>query len=236
MRLRKLLIAGSAVAAAAAFALVPVAQASTPGGNVGSVRVGANTTGDHAITGTLKSGTSVTMEVYGEPMKLGCTSGSIAGTAHAGTANPAFNFTTLSLICDSWVIDQTVRISVPANGCANWTWSSSALVHDGLTDYGPKGAKFQEVLGALNLPTGCNVTVVAGPCTVTVGGTTTSNFYERKSSTVATQGLNLKGSGLTVRSAGFLCLGAVSVGDPLTMNSVDFNIASTNGAVDFRDN
>jgi hypothetical protein len=237
MRLRKLLIAGSAVAAAAAFALVPAAQATTPGGDVDSIHVGLNTSGSYPITGVLKSGTSVTMEVFGTPTKLGCSSGSLAGTAHAGSPapNPAMNFTTLSLTCDSFIPDQTVTMNVPVNGCANWRWDANALVHDGLTDTGPKGGgKFEEVLGSINLPTGCNVTVVAGPCTVTVGGSTTSNFDENKGGGV--QNLNLKGAGLEVRSASFLCFGAVSGGDPLAMNSVNFNIASSNGAINLRDN
>jgi hypothetical protein len=50
------------------------------------------------------------------------------------------------------------------------------------------------------------------------------------------QNLNLKGSGLQVRSASFLCFGQVGVGDPITMNSVNFNIASASGPIDFRDN
>jgi hypothetical protein len=237
MRLRKILIAGSAIAAAAALALVPAAQATTPGGNVGSIRVGANTTGNHPVTGTLKSGISVTMNVYGSPTKFTCSSGTLAGVVHAGSPapSPAFTFTTLSLTCDSFIPDTIVTITLPGSGCANWTWSASALVHDGLSDLGPKGGKFQEVLGVFNLFTGCYVTMTAGPCTVTIGGSTTSNFYEAKSSTVATQGLNLKSSGLTVKSASFLCLGAVSAGSALTMNLVDFNINSVDGAIDFRD-
>jgi hypothetical protein len=237
MHVRKFLIAGSAIAAAAAFALVPTAQASTPGGDVDSIRVGSNITGSYPITGVLKAGMSVTVEVFGSPMKLGCSSGSFAGTVHAGSPapNPAFNFTSLSATCDSFIPDQTVTINVPVNGCANWSWDVNALVHDGLTDAGPKGGgKYEEVLGSFNLPTGCNVTVVAGPCTVTVGGSTTSNFDENKSGGV--QNLNLKGAGLMFRSASFLCFGQVSVGDPITMNSVNFNIASTNGQIDLRDN
>jgi hypothetical protein len=236
MQLRKILIAGSAIAAAAAFALVPAAQASTPGGNVGSIRVGTNTTGFHSISGAIKSGASVTMNVYGSPTKLSCWSGWLSGAARAGypAFNPVLTFTTLSLTCDSFIPDETVTLNVPANGCANWTWSTSALVHDGLVDSGPKGAKFQEVLGALNLTGTCVVTLVAGPCTVTIGGSTTSNFDENKGSGV--QNLNLKASGLTVLSASFLCLGAATVGSALTMNSVNYNIASNSGAIDFRDN
>jgi hypothetical protein len=239
MHLRKLLIAGSAMAAAAAFALVPVAQASTPGGNPGSVRVGANTTGTYNITGTLKSGTSVTMNIYGAPYKLGCTYGTITGTATAGSPvpNPVLRFTAMNLTCTPFIPGQTVTMSIPNTGCVTWQPSTAALVHDGLTDYGPKGAKFQEVLGALTVPTTCVVTVTVSPsCVITIAGATTSNFYEAKSSTDATQGLNLKGTGLTVRSASPLCLGAATVGSALTMNSVDFNIASPSGGIDIRDN
>jgi hypothetical protein len=239
MRLRKILIAGSAIAAAAALALIPAAQASTPGGNVGSIRVGTNTTGNHPVTLGLKSGTSVTMNVFGTPTKFTCSAGGATGTAHAGSPapNPAINFTGLSITCDSFIANQTVTITVPTNGCVNWTWSAAALVHDGLTDTGPKGGKFQEVLGALNLPTGCDATASAGPCTITIGGSTTANFDEDKNPGAGvTQNLNLKGNGLVVRSASFLCLGSVSVGSALTMNSVNYNVSSVNGAIDFRDN
>jgi hypothetical protein len=237
MRFRKLLIAGSAIAAVAAFAMVPVAQATTLGGDVDSIRVGANTSGSYPITGVLKSGTSVTMEVFGSPTKLGCSSGSIAGSAHAGSPapNPAMNFTTLTLTCDSFIPDQTLTFNVPVTGCANWRWSSLALVHDGLTDTGPKGGgKFQEVLGSLNVSSGCPMTMVTGPCNATIVGSTTSNFDENKGGGI--QNLNLKGNGLTFLTASFLCFGAIAVGDVLTMNSVNFNIASTNGAIDLRDN
>ena len=239
MRLRKILIAGSAIAAAAAFALVPAAQASTPGAAPAHVRVGANQTGTYNFTGTLKSGTSVTMNVYGSPTKLGCTAGNIAGTVTAGSPvpSPVIRFTAMNLTCTSFIPGQTVTMSIPNTGCVTWTPQATALVHDGLTDYGPKGAKFQEVLGALTVPTTCVVTVTVSPsCVITIAGVTTSNLYEAKSSTDATQGLNLKSNGLTVRSASPLCLGAATVGSALTMNSVDFNIASPSGAIDIRDN
>jgi hypothetical protein len=239
MHLRKLLIAGSAMAAAAAFVLVPVAQASTPGGNPGSVRVGANTTGTYPITGTLKSGASFTLNIYGSPTKAFCYAGTnFAGTATAGSPvpNPVLRFTALNLTCNGLTPGQAWFMSIPNTGCVTWNPSGSALVHDGLTDYGPKGAKFQEVLGALTIPTNCVMTVTAGSCTITIAGVTTSNFYEAKSATDATQGLNLKGAGLTVRTASPLCLGAATVGSALTMNSVDFNIASPSGAIDIRDN
>jgi hypothetical protein len=79
------------------------------------------------------------------------------------------------------------------------------------------------------------VTIVAGPCTITVGGSTTSNFDENKGGG-GVQNLNLKGSGLVVKSASFLCLGAYSVGSAITMNSVSINVGSVAGAIDFRDN
>jgi hypothetical protein len=238
MRLRKLLIAGSAIAAATAFALAPTAQASTPGGNPGSVRVGANTTGTFPITGTLQAGTSVTMNIYGSPTKTTCSSGTITGTATAGSPapSPVLRFTALNLTCVAFIPGQSVTMSIPNTGCVTWSPAAGALVHDGLTDYGPKGAKFQEVLGAFTVPTTCVVTVTAGPCVITVAGVTTSNFYEARSATDATQGLNLKGTGLTVRSASPLCLGRATVGSALTLNSVDFNIASPSGAIDIRDN
>jgi hypothetical protein len=239
MHVRHFLIAGSGFAVAAVFALIPAAQASTPGGNVGSIRVGGSAVGNFPVTGTLKSGTSVTMEVYGTPMKLGCYSGSFAGTANAGSPapNPAFNFTTLTLNCESF-IPGSVVISVPVNGCANWRWDAAALVHDGLLDHGPKGGgKFEEVLGSLNLPVGCDVTVSTTPCTITIGGSTTSNFDEDKQAgSGITQNLILKGTGLTVRSVNFFCFSAASVGDPITLNNVQFNIASVNGPIDIRDN
>jgi hypothetical protein len=237
MRLRKLLIAGSAVAAAAAFALVPAAQASTPGSAPTAVAVnGSTATATTGITGTLKSGTSVTMNVYGSPTKLGCTAGNIAGSVTAGATlpNPVLKFTAMNLTCTSFIPGQTVTMSIPNTGCVTWQPSAAALVHTGLSDYGPKGAKFQEVLGALTVPATCVVTVTAGSCVITVAGSTTSNFYEAKSSTNAQQGLNLKGAGLTVRSASPLCLGAATVGSALTMNSVDFNINSSAGAIDIR--
>ena len=237
MRLRKLLIAGSAVAAAAAFALVPVAQASTPGGNVGSVTV----TGGPGFSGALKAGTSVTMNVFGTPTKLTCSSGNIAGTATAGTPapNPVLRFTAMNLTCVSINPSQTLTMSIPNTGCATWSPQAGALVHDGLTDRGPKGNKFEEVLGALTLSaTGsplCVVTVTAGPCVITVAGTVTSNFDEWKNypATPVIQNLNLKGTGLTVRTVHPLCFGIASVGTPLTMNSVNFNI--TGATVDIRD-
>src|SRR6185369_5391064 len=88
MNLRKYLLAAAASVAAAGLALAPTAQATTPTGTVvNHVKVGANTTGNHAITGTLQAGSalpSMTMPLYGTPTTLYCHSASVTGTAHAG--------------------------------------------------------------------------------------------------------------------------------------------------------
>jgi hypothetical protein len=239
MRLRKFLIAGSALAAAAAFTLIPAAQASSPtGGNIGSVRVGANTTGNYAWSGVLKSGTSVTMDVFGSPTKLTCTDGDASGRVYAASPNPdpSISFSELNLTCDSFIPDEEVTMEVPNSGCAKFTGADNN-VHDGLTDTGPKTGKFSVVDGTFTLPAGCPVTVTAGLCVATIGGSTPAQFDEDKDPGLpVVQNFILKGSGLTVLGANFFCFGAINPTDTLTINQVELNFSSASGDVDYRDN
>ncbi len=237
MHLRKYLVAVGATVAAGALALAPASQATTPtGGPIASVAVGGSTaTADYSASLALKAGTSVTMKVFGSPRTLGCTSGSASGTVRAGSPapNPFMNFSNLTLACESFIPGSTVTISVPTNGCARLEMADSN-VNDGLVDTGPKDGKFSVVDGTFVLPAACPVTVVANTCTVTIGGSTPAQFDEAKSTDPVVQNLRLKGNGLTVKSRSAGCFGAVTVGDPLDLTNVNFNVTTSGGAVDFR--
>jgi hypothetical protein len=242
MRLRKFLIAGSALAAAAALTLIPAAQASSPtGGPIASVSVGGSTTtANYPATLTLKSGTSFNVNVFGSSTKLTCSSGGMTGTVHAGSPAPTtfMNFSSLMLNCDAFIPGQTVVWSVPANGCARLDMAFGNT-HDGTVDTGPKGGKFAVVDGTFTLPAGCVVTVTAGSaCTITIGGSTPAQFDEADKDPGAgvTQDLILKGIGLTILTQSFGCFGMYTVGGKLTLNSVKFNVVMNSGAgaVDFR--
>jgi hypothetical protein len=242
MYLRKFLIAGSALAAAATPVLIPAAQASNPtGGPVASISVGGSTvTANYPATLVLKSGTSITVDAYGTPTKLTCSAGNAAGTVHAGSPAPSpyLNFSAMSVTCVSWNPNVTLSINLPTNGCGVVSHDPSYTnAHDGTVDTGPKGGKFAVVDGNFGLSTFCPMTWTTAACTITVGGSTGAQFDENiKSSPPDTQSLIIKGSGLVVRSASFLCLGVIAVGDPVTFNNVVFNLVTNGGAgaVDFR--
>jgi hypothetical protein len=238
MHIRKLLIAGSALATAVALTMLPAAQANPAGGNIGSVWVGINTSGSWAATLGLKTGASITMDKFGVPTALNCPGGGGTGTANAGSPAPTpfMTFASLSLTCDAFDLlpAPSSTFSVPTNNCARLIMADDN-VHDGLSDTGPKGGKFSVVDGTFTLPANCSITATSGPCTVTIRGTTAAHFNEYKVSAV-TQSIRLTGSGLIVVAASFPCFGAVSVGTPVVLNNVEFPIGTSGGTVDFRDN
>ena len=260
MQLRKLLVAGAAVAAAGTLALVPAAQADTPTGDyVEYIGVGHSTEDiDYDAAFTLKAPASVTMPVAGVPTKLGCNAGTANAIVHAGavpgTPYAAMNFTSLNLNCDSFIPGQVVTMNVPGNGCARFNVlgnqtpvdpdvpnSTYHKVHDsfptGTVDSGPKDGKVSVVDGEFELPAGqtpeCKVTVTAGICTIKVGGSTEAQFDEYvKDDEPITQSFYLKGDGLTVTDVAPLCFGAVAVNSKLTINgAINFNVVVTNETV-----
>jgi hypothetical protein len=242
MHLRKFLLAGSMLTAAA-LALIPAAQATTPHGPIAKVAVGGSTsTANYAVTATLQPGASVTLDVYGTPTTLACTSGgSATGTVHAGNPapNPVMNFSSLTLACDSVVPGLYAVITVPANGCANIT-KSDAEVHTGYVDSGPitsPRGNYDDVELNFNLPAGCNATatIPGVGCTITFTGSTRALFDETKTASPHTQQIRLTGSGLWVHYAPLPCLGAVNAYDQVTFNNIAFDVTTTGGAIDFQD-
>jgi hypothetical protein len=116
---------------------------------------------------------SFTMEVFGLPMELTCSSGTATGTVHAGgpAASPYINFMNLNsmvLTCDSLYPGTSASLTLPANGCAT-IGMSDATVREGTADTGASG----NVAGSFNLPVGCVMTLrIGAACTTTIGGST----------------------------------------------------------------
>ena len=251
MQLRKLLVAGAAVAATGAMALGPAVQADDPtGDSIDFIGVGGSTADiDYDAAMTLKAPASVNMEVANVDTKLTCSGGNASAIVHAGayTTGPAMSFTSLNLNCDSFIPGQTVTMSVPSNGCAKFV-AADDNVHDsfpfGTVDTGPKDGKVSVVDGTFEVIAPCEVTVTASICTIKIGGSTPAQFDEAvKDDDPITQDFHLKGNGLTITDVSPLCFGAVQENDNLTINNVEFNTVVTEetesgdpatGPIDFR--
>ncbi|QWF24134.1 hypothetical protein KM427_10830 [Nocardioides sp. LMS-CY] len=214
MRLHRLLIATAAALAAGTLALAATAQALSPS----NVDVGGDSSSSsHVLNGVLNSA-SVTMQTVFGHMKLNCSSGTAGGTTNGGTVgNPVFEFTALNLNCDSWYPGTTVTTSV--TGC-NVTADLTGGVSGGIST---GTAHFSDSTGKA-----CVKVTYSSGCTFWIGGHVGVAF------TNSTQRLVLNGSGATIYNnpaAPSGCLGIVSTGHALTLNSVTFTLSSPDGAI-----
>ncbi|QWF24135.1 hypothetical protein KM427_10835 [Nocardioides sp. LMS-CY] len=218
MRFRKLLVATAAVVAAGAMALAPAAQAAPTSVDVG----GDSSNTSHVLNGVLKNA-SVNMQTVFGNIKLNCSSGSAAGTVNGGAiGNPVFEFTSLNLNCDSFIPGTTVSMQV--TGC-NVTADLTGGVSGGIST---GTAHFSDSTGKA-----CVKVTVSSGCTLYIGGHVGVTF-DNTVKAGGGQDFVLNGSGATVFSnpaAPSGCLGTVSTGNALTLNSVTFNLSSPDGAI-----
>ena len=233
MRLRNLLLATGAIVAAAALALAPAAQATTPGAAIARVSVGgsvANVT--HPINLTMKSA-QAKLNVYGIPLTINCTAGTAGGFVNGGTLgqpSPELVLNAMATTCPSIYPGTTVTTPVTCN--VNTDFSDN--VHTGLTDTGAVATnKFHRVAGTMSF-NNCVLISVSNGCTFTIAGFSTVYFDEvlKTVGGVNYQDLYLTGATLTVANANG-CAGAVTIGQSITVNAV-FNVQSPDGLIDFQ--
>lgn len=242
MRLRKLAVTVGAILATGALIIAPSAQATGLHGPVNHkhTNTGAEFT-TATVAGTLKAGTSVTMQTLFGNVTLGCSSGSLAGTA-AGN-NTSIDFSALNLACDSFIPGTTVAMSVVK--CTPSFTATDSEVHLGLgaTADGSAsgGTKYAPVTGVASLSSGttpCIRVSVSSGCTVHIVGSVNAWYDENKGGSLPnpTQELGISGSGLTLAGGAWApsgCLGIVSAGNAITLNNVRFNTTTNIGAIDF---
>lgn len=200
MSFRNMLTMTGASLGAGALALAPTAA------NAAAIST-LNVASTNA-SGSLVSPAIVEMPVYASRTTLFCSSGSVTGTWNTHGALQA-TFSGLSLTgCTSILGLPGTVVTLSLNSGMVWTPDPTNNVNVGKTDSTVTGT----ISGAANA---VKVSVTGG-CSATLGGTATAVFDE------VNQTLSLTGNGFTVSSVSGLCLGAVSSGNQLTMQSVTF--------------
>lgn len=214
MRLRKLLLATSAIVAAGGMAIAPSAMASP-----NTVTVGANTTGDHTINLTMRSA-SVVIKIYGVTTYITCSAGSALGVAHAGTGLDHWaTITSISMACSSIFPGTTVTMS-----------ATCGIDLDAASGY-TSGVADSAVIGKARFTNGtdCVSVSISSGCTFTIGSYSTISFNENATTIggVNYQYLTLSGATPTVHNVTG-CVGSVVNNLTFTANAV-FGIQSPNG-------
>jgi hypothetical protein len=211
MRLRKLLLAASAIAVAGVMAIAPSAMAANT-----HVDVAGQPNGTYPISLGFTSA-SVTIAVYGFPTTITCTGGSASGTVtdNVGLATAANSATisSLSLTCPSIFPGTTVTMSATCN--------IPFVANSGFT----AGASDTAVVGQTNFTTAgtdCVGVSISNGCTFTVGGSPVATFNE------SAQSLTLSGNAPTIHNVSG-CLGAVSNNQTFTLNAA-FSVSGS-GAI-----
>ena len=219
MRLRKLLLATSAIVAAGAMAIAPAAMAGPT--------VGSSTTGDHTINLTMKSA-SVSIKVYGITTNITCTAGSGSGVAHAGSGLTYWaTINSLSLTCPSIFPGTTVTMAATCAIDVDFTCAVTAGVDTAI-------ASTAYFTNHATPPVDCVGVSISNGCTFTVGNVTTTSFDETTvtKAGVNYQALTLSGNGPTIHAVNG-CLGAVSNNQTFTLNAV-FNVQSPDGLINIQ--
>ncbi|QWF24133.1 hypothetical protein KM427_10825 [Nocardioides sp. LMS-CY] len=223
MRFRKLLVATAAIVAAGAMALAPAAQAVTPS----NVDVGGDSSNSpHAVTGAPHASASLTLQTLLGNVNLSCSSGSASGTVNGGSfatapPNPVFDFSALTLNCDSFVPGTTITFQLAGCHAVTDLNSVTSGVSTGVIRFRGSGG------------VACLKGTISNGCIFWVGGDVAASF-DNAVKPDGYQHFTLNGTGATIFSSPAApsgCSGLVSTGNSLVFNNVILDLTASDGTI-----
>jgi len=227
----------------AADGLIDFTKPTAPtGGDIASIEVGGDGSNTTHATTLGRWSVSATLNVYGVPVNLTCSTASAGGVVHGGTTgvspNDAITLTSMSLTCPSIFPGTSASFSL---ACDLGLEFLDDNVHDGTIpgtdtiDGLPGTATVGVVDGSLKATnsagTHCVQVSISNGCTFRVGGSANAEFDETAQA-ANRQRLVLSGSGLRVKSPSG-CLGAVAADQAISLDAT-FNVDTADGLIDFQ--